>query len=267
MEFDPRVKEAMGDSLWKTDLFLPTYRLGEMGSWKIIQGQGVGHDWGYYSGPVLMDMLPSLLRKVSSTGSNNDWRWEIWMSLTPHEIESQELGCRLAHGHVVIMGLGMGWIAANVALNPEVTRVTIVELDSEVIGLFENSGAFDSLPREVRGKVEIVNGNALDWRPEVPGSVDFLYADIWLSLAEPEALDQVRQMQKNIQAGTVYYWGQEIAIYSAVEGDLSIESIELAINEKIHVPLLVPDDRDYPEMIKMVISNRIQRGRVTRVEV
>ncbi|OQB96252.1 MAG: hypothetical protein BWX86_00876 [Verrucomicrobia bacterium ADurb.Bin122] len=38
------------------------------------------------------------------------------MSLSVHEIESQELGCRHAFGTTVVMGLGMGWIALNAAL-------------------------------------------------------------------------------------------------------------------------------------------------------
>ena len=65
------------------------------------------------------------------------------MSLTPHEIESQELGFLHASENVVIMGLGMGWIAANSALNPKVTQVTVVERDPDVIRLFHDSGASD----------------------------------------------------------------------------------------------------------------------------
>ena len=37
---------------------------------------------------------------------------DVWMSLTPLEMESQALGIEAARGHVVIMGLGMGWAAA-----------------------------------------------------------------------------------------------------------------------------------------------------------
>ena len=32
-------------------------------------------------------------------------------------------------GHVVVMGLGMGWAAANAALHPAVSQVTVVEFD------------------------------------------------------------------------------------------------------------------------------------------
>ena len=49
-------------------------------------------------------------------------RHDAWMSITPFEIESQEIGIRLAHGHVLIFGLGMGWAAAACAALPAVTR-------------------------------------------------------------------------------------------------------------------------------------------------
>lgn len=64
--------------------------------------------------------------------------WEMWMSLTPHETESQSLGNRYARGTTAIMGLGMGWIAANAALNPKVNRVLIAERDTDVIRLFQH---------------------------------------------------------------------------------------------------------------------------------
>jgi hypothetical protein len=258
---------ALGEVLWTTDLFMPSYQAKELENWRILDGGQLGHDWGYVSGPVMLQILPSLLRRVRSPQSKDSAEWEIWMSLTPHEIESQELGCRYAYGHVVVMGLGMGWIAANMVLNVNVTKVTVVDLDPEVIDLFDLSGAFDSLPVSAQEKIEIVNADATQWKPKVPGSVDFLYADIWFGLAEPEALDQVRQMQKNIQAQIVYYWGQEIAIYSASEGELDAKEIEQVVQERIGLPLLVPNDLNYAEMIEKVIQNRIQRGRVIKVEV
>ena len=49
-----------------------------------------------------------------------------WMSISPMEIESQEIG-QHARGHVVVMGLGMGWAAANAALHPAVSQVTVVD--------------------------------------------------------------------------------------------------------------------------------------------
>src|SRR4030065_2925731 len=95
------------------------------------------------------------------------------MSISPSELESQELGCRYAFGHTVIMGLGMGWIAINAALKPTVSHVTVVELDLEVIELFSLSGAADTMPEAIKNKITIVNANALEWM--VNDNFYFLY--------------------------------------------------------------------------------------------
>ena len=266
------VTTSPGLTSWTTDLFMPTYREGEIGDWKIDRGGQLVHDWGYYTGPCLVEMLPSLARKVKSKQNAGSDRWETWMSLTPHEIESQELGCRFAFGHSVIMGLGMGWMAANVALNPNVTKVTVVELDPDVITLFANSGALESLPKSAGKKIVIIEGDALQWTPAVTDIVNFLYADIWLHLAEPSTIRQVRQMQVNVQAEKVYFWGQEIAIHCAARqhvdsnAKITMEAVKYALDRIIQLPLLVPGDCDYIEMIEQVIQNRIIRGLTTAVD-
>ncbi len=265
MNHNLEIASALGKELWRTDSFIPQYRCGETGPWKISPGGQLVNDWGYFSELCLLEMLPSLARKVTSHSDSDDDVWETWMSLTPLEIESQELGYRYAFGNMVIMGLGMGWIAANSALNPDVTKVIVVERDPDVISLFYDSGAFESLPAAAKPKMEIVQADALQWCPEAGQGVDFLYADIWLHLAEPQALDQVRQMQDNIQAERVYFWGQELAIYAAIaqlsedKEAITDHLIQRAINDVIHLPLLIPHDRDYAQMIRQVIRNRIAR--------
>ena len=260
------IAASLDERLWSTDLFLPRYRAGEIGVWRINPGGQLVHDRGYYTGPCLLEMLPWLARKVESRGNADGDGWQTWMSLTPHEIESQELACRFAFGHTVVMGLGMGWVAANVALNAKVTKVSIIERDPDVIELFAKAGALESLPQAAQRKIAIIEADALEWTPSVTESVDFLYADIWLQLADPSTLGQVRQMQAKLQAEKIYYWGQEIAIHCAarqcVENNSKITAAALkrAVERIMQLPLLVPDDRDYLEMIERVIENRTIRG-------
>lgn len=258
---------ALGVRLWTTEAFIPTYRAGASGRWRIHPGGALVHDYGYHSGPCMLAMLPSLSRKCESAGDDDDGPWETWMSITPLEVESQELGYRHAFGHTVVMGLGMGWIAANCALNPAVNRVTVVERDAEVIRLIEASGAFDALPETARRKLAIVAGDALEWRPGAEDAVDFLYADIWLNLAERSALADVRRMQAHVGAQQVYYWGQEIAIHAAMARLAGGETgrapvaadIHRAIDELIGLPLLVPRDGDYLGLVQAVIHHRRHR--------
>ncbi len=102
------IAAALGRELWTTDSFVPRYRSGVIGAWRIHPGGSLVSDWGYCSGPCLMEMLPSLARRVQARPEAGSEAWETWMSLTPHEIESQELGYLHTSGHVAIMGLGMG---------------------------------------------------------------------------------------------------------------------------------------------------------------
>lgn len=256
---------ALGVRLWTTEAFIPAYRVGESGRWRLNPGGALVHDYGYHSGPCLLAMLPSLSRKAGSAGDDDDGPWETWMSITPLEVESQELGYRHAFGHTVVMGLGMGWIAANCALNPRVTRVTVVERDAEVIRLIEASGALDALPDAARRKLGIVAADALEWRPDAEDPVDFLYVDIWLQLAEPGALADVRRMQAHVRARQVYYWGQEIAIHAAMARQAAVgpapvaADLDRAIEDLIGLPLLVPADGDYAGMVQAVIQHRRQR--------
>jgi spermidine synthase len=189
------------------------------------------------------------------------------MSITPHEIESQELGCDRAFGHTVIMGLGMGWIAANVAMREEVTRVTVIELDPDVIALIDGMDCFATLPGDARAKVHIVHGDALQWRPATAGdAVDFLFADIWLTLDEQTTVDEVRRMQANIGACSIYFWGQEMALYRVLENqkrnvkDVSSDELRSIVDAILGLPLLIPEGLDYAAMIDAVVTRRRTRG-------
>lgn len=256
-EVDPQVMaDALGVPLYRPPYFMPNYAEGRQGRWKMIRG-GFQLDRGYYSGVWGVVGLPALLRDAQGDGQV----WDTWMSLSPHEIESQELGVRYAHGHSVVMGLGMGWVAANIALNPRVSKVTVIERDPEVIELFTQVQNFAGLPAEARAKLNLVEADALFWQPGE--AVDFLYADIWRTLEEPQTLDDVRRMQANVGARVVYFWGQELFIHALAEAAESAaqwaESVARCVRERIALPLLMPADYDYPEQIAQIVAQRQQR--------
>lgn len=198
--------QALGLPVFASPWYMPPYPEGAVGSWKIVRG-GVGLDRGYHSGACVNAGSPVLMRRNAQGG------WDTWMSLSPLEVESQELAFHHAHGHTVVMGLGMGWVAANIARLPAVERVTVVERDGDVLELFDRCGVLQGLGTDAAGKVRLVHADALEWQPDAEApAVDFLYADIWLRLAEPQALAQVQRMQSNVRAAQVYFWGQELVL-------------------------------------------------------
>ena len=239
--------------------YMPAYRQGDFGDWR-ISVLPLGFDHGYFTKTWMVQNMPVLMRRRP----DNPEDWETWMSLSPHEIESQELGIELATGHTVVMGLGMGWLAINAAMSPRVSRVSVIEIDSNVIQLIEQSGAFEGLPEKVLDKIEIIHANALEWESSSP--VDFLYADIWKRLNEPAVIENMRAMQKNIRAKAIYFWGQEITLYTewiklgGSEDTFDKAALHSLIHEHIRLPLVFTDRVDYASLIKDVISNRKSRG-------
>lgn len=247
--------DPLGIPLYQSDFYMPSYKEGIIGDWKISY-TGTNLLRGYYSGGTMIQNMPVLLKK----DSKDPELWNTWMSLTPVEMESQEFGIRAAEGHSVVMGLGMGWVAINMALKREVKSVTVIELDPDVIELFYKSGALDSLIPEVQNKIKIINTNAMEWIPET--TINFLYTDIWLKFAEPQTIRQVKEMQHNIQAEKIYIWGQEIFIYNALkqEGRLDLLDDTKGIQEfsygMFSLPIAVPEDIDYGQIIRQVMENR-----------
>jgi len=241
-DYDPY--DLLGD--FRTSLWLPRYRLGQSGPWTIQRIMMVASRG--YRGEVYRTAGTVILSGPGSAGRAS------WMSMTPSEIESQEIGLIAARGHTVVLGMGMGWLAANAALKPEVTHVTVVERDRNILELMHEQAVFEQLPPEARDKLEIVEADALAWRPSVP--VDSLQADIWERFVEDDKLAHARTMQDNIGAASVYFWGQEMEIFrlacrrfASDAPQLDRRLIDAIVAEDIALPLVLPDWPDLAEKI------------------
>ncbi len=233
---------------FQTDLFLPRYREIASGDWHLKIGRNVMAQ-GYWSSAVLVAEMPILTRGR-----------DVWMSMTPLEIESAEIGIRLARGHVLVMGLGLGWAAAATAMRDEVTAVTIVERDSDVLALHAELDLFSQLPDAARAKLRIIEGDADTWVPDAP--VDLLMPDIWLPLINDGRVDEVRAMQANIGAQAVYFWGQELEIARharAAGREIDAEGIAATI-AGFALPLTGSEWPNYPALVTAA-ATRWMRGR------
>lgn len=213
------------------------YRPLASGRWELRLG-GTVLTRGYWSPPQLVEVIA-----LTRDG-------ETWMSLTPMEVESQQIGVEAAHGHVVIMGLGMGWAAAATAMKPEVRAVTVVERDPDVIALHAELDLFSRLPDGAGEKVRIVEDDALEWRAEAP--VDLLIADIWLPLVSEGRVEEVRAMWANTGANAVHFWGQEMEIAArAKAAGLPCDAAGVAAAAaEMGLPLVGPGTADYPERVR-----------------
>lgn len=237
---------AMGLPVFAHDLFIPRYFPMERGDWtlKIIGFQLMR---GYWSGLCALPDMPILTRR------DGEGRNLPWMSMSPLEIESQEIGVRAARGHTVIHGLGMGWAAAACALRPEVTRVTVVELDPAIIDLVRAQGVFDQLPAGAAAKIAVVRGDADEWTTDAP--VDLLFPDIWRPLWAPDRRVQVRRMWENAgRPPAVYYFGQEVELADMIRKagrPLDMDGLAWAVAET-GLPLAGPERPDWLEIMRAI---------------
>ncbi|MEE8241528.1 MAG: hypothetical protein V3R16_09695, partial [Nitrospirales bacterium] len=206
----------------------PSYHKGSYGRWSLSQ-------------LTIPDFVRGYCSKCLLVRSHEVWglfrEKLLWMSMLPLERESLVFQYEAARGHTVIMGLGMGFLLYNVLRKPEVTKVTVIEQDREVI-------EFLDIMADVRSwqgaeKLHIVEADALTWKPDQLWSpVDVLLVDIWRTFATEK---RIQQIQANVEADDVSMWGQEIEymLWRKVQPE-NVGIIFLDYCEAIDVPLYDP---------------------------
>jgi len=109
--------------------------------------------------------------KYPSLSINNN----IWMLITPHEINTMQESIDNASGDVLVMGLGLGYYAYMVANKSDVKSVTIVENDKTIIELFNKY----ILPQfENKNKIKVVYEDATKFL-EYNNNYDYCFVDLW----------------------------------------------------------------------------------------
>jgi spermidine synthase len=161
---------------------------------------------------------------------------------------------------VLIHGLGMGWSALACALRPEVTAVTVVERDPDVIAIYEALGVGNQLFDADRAKIRILEGDAFAFRPTSP--VDLLMPDIWHPLVSDGRVAEVQRLQANAGAASVYFWGQEmeIARHARAAGRAIDDAGIAATIADFGLPLIGPAFADYSSKVATV-AERWMRDR------
>ena len=136
------------------------------------------------------------------------------MSDTPMECFTNQKFLNTAHGDILIAGLGIGMLPAALAEKENVTSITIIELEQEVIDLVE------PLIRKYvkhQNKIKIVQGDANTYPKEQNDKTyDFVYLDIWDYFpGNTEDLPMLEAMITKYKPicpkGKITTWGYEFA--------------------------------------------------------
>ena len=101
----------------------------------------------------------------------------IWMSLNPNEIETMKPFINKGKGHVLVLGLGMGYVPYMLALKNCVKSVTIVEKDQNITDLFN---AFIWPKFTNKEKIKIIKDDAISYvKRQKEATYDYIFADLW----------------------------------------------------------------------------------------
>lgn len=129
-----------------------------------------------------------------------------WMTLTPVDLDTCDDAIAKAHGKVVTFGLGLGYYAYMAAQKDEVESVTVVELSSEVINLFNKH----ILPKMSNAhKIKIVNADAFEYAEKVMPNEDFdlAFVDTWRDASDGAPMyERMRALEKYSKNTKFMYW-------------------------------------------------------------
>lgn len=110
-------------------------------------------------------------------------RGRLVMSDTPDEMLDHRLPVQFAKGHCLVMGLGLGMVVTAMAKKPEVEKITVIEIEKDVI---------DLVGPHMPEKAEIIHADALTWEPPKGVRYGVVWHDIWASMCADQIPERAR---------------------------------------------------------------------------
>ena len=140
------------------------------------------------------------------------YKGEVWMSIIPNEINTMNPYIEKAKGHVLVLGLGLGYYPFMISEKEEVKDITIVEIDSKIIDIFKKN-LLPLFPH--KEKIHIIQGDAIKYLDNCP-QYDTVFADLWHSPLDGLPLYlQLKQKERRFKNTIFQYWLEKslIALY------------------------------------------------------
>lgn len=134
---------------------------------------------------------------------------QVWMSITPHEINTMSEHIKNATGRVLTFGLGLGYYAYEVSNKDDVSEVVIVEKDNKVIQLFTKY----ILPSfKHKEKIKIIKENAFLYfdREYKREHFDYTFIDIYHTPDDALFMYlKFKQLENKNNYSNINYWIEE----------------------------------------------------------
>ena len=145
--------------------------------------------------------------KYLTIAQNNN----IWMCITPHEIETMEESIKEASGNVAVFGLGLGYYPYMISRKENVNKIIIIEKDKNAINLFKEY----ILPQfEHKEKIEVMQMDAFKFAKEMNNtSINYAFVDLWHNVDDGLPLYiEMKSIEKNINNIKFSYWIEDSLI-------------------------------------------------------
>lgn len=159
-----------------------------------------------------------------------------WMSVVPSEINTMKSDIEKMYGDVLVLGCGIGYIEYLLSLKENVSTITIIELNNDILNIFTKY----ILPQFNTNKIKVINKDALIYLKTTDLSIyDFIYSDIWYNgLDGLELYLKILPYEFKYKDTTFLYWIEDeiieqirLGIYcDIVNGELSQEEINFLKN-------------------------------------
>lgn len=133
-----------------------------------------------------------------------------WMTITPAEFYTIERPIKKAKGNVLTLGCGLGYFAYMASEKQDVSHVTIIEKQPEVIELFNEY----ILPQfSHKEKISVVQADAIEYADQIEdGEYDYVFADIWRGNTDVWPYIYTKQKYSQFTKTKVDYWIEKAVV-------------------------------------------------------
>ncbi|WP_066891968.1 hypothetical protein [Clostridium nigeriense] len=165
--------------------------LGRIGNFEIKK---VNNNSEYIDGYMYRKKGKINTSVIELHGPNN-----IWMRISPIEIESSYMFIKHAKGKVGIVGLGLGFVAQELAKKIDVDEIVVYEIEKDVIDLY-------NLSFKENEKIKIINENAFEAEGQ---SFDYFFVDIYEYKLDYKVVEDYKKFNALHNINEYLFWGME----------------------------------------------------------
>ena len=132
------------------------------------------------------------------------YKGEVWMSITPNEINTMQPYIDQASGNILVLGLGLGYYPFMISEKEDVKKIIVVELDQNVINIFKEH-ILPLFPH--KEKITILKGDAIEYLAKNKLHYNYIFADLWHNPEDglPIYL-KLKEIEKRYTFGKFQYW-------------------------------------------------------------